>query len=164
MQTIVMKLMEKDLFTLIEERLKGDHDFPFTVLVAVDIILQIAGGMYYVHGKRIGHQDLKAANILVRHVPKTEYVLVEFADFGESKVKERDMTDFTPNIGSLRWKAPELIKPAGAQSEAKMSYDGVFMEVAKRDVHCFAMVCYKILSGNMPFAETTSLGAIKRSY
>lgn len=52
-------------------------------------------------------------NILVRYVLKIEYVLVEFVDFGELKVKERDMIDFIFNIGSLWWKVLELIKFVG---------------------------------------------------
>ncbi|KAG0567089.1 hypothetical protein KC19_7G109000 [Ceratodon purpureus] len=111
---------------------------------------------------QIGHRDLKSHNILVRRVHETtEYVLEEISDFGVSKVKELSMIDFTPNTGTLRWKAPELIKPSGARCLVKEPFQEVFPKVAKCDTYSFAIVCYEILMGSQPFLdmETTEFKA-----
>lgn len=162
-QSIIMPYMEKSLSTLMDERLKADRECPFTILVAVDIMSQVAWGMHYVHGREIAHRDLKAENILVTLVARTEFVLVKVADFGASKMimideeegdenEEMRMIDVTPNIGTLRWKAPEQFQPAGTPKE-KMPRKDAFIKVAQCDIYSFAMVCYEVLTGKLPYGE-----------
>ncbi|KAK4365461.1 hypothetical protein RND71_016819 [Anisodus tanguticus] len=58
---LVMEIMNKSLATYIKEhsrRKKG----PFSVQVAVDIMLQIARGMEYLHSKKIHHRELNPSN------------------------------------------------------------------------------------------------------
>jgi tRNA A-37 threonylcarbamoyl transferase component Bud32 len=171
-QSIIMPYMEKNLSTLMDERVKAGREFPFTILVAVDIMSQIAWGMHYVHGMEIAHRDLKAENILVTLVARTEFVLVKVADFGASKMikideeegdenEEMRMIDVTPNIGTLRWKAPEQIQPVGTPKE-KMPRKEAFIKVAQCDIYSFAMVCYEILTGDLPYGEISSPYEIKR--
>jgi serine/threonine protein kinase len=67
----------------------------------------------------------------------------------------------TPNIGTLRWKAPEQIQPVGTPKE-KMPRKEAFIKVAQCDIYSFAMVCYEILTGDLPYGEISSPYEIKR--
>jgi serine/threonine protein kinase len=77
--SIVMELMDEDHFPLLQ---KKPLDAPFEILEAVDIMLQIAEGMCYLHHNRVIHRDLKLMNILV-HCDGHMYAKV--AEFGLSK-------------------------------------------------------------------------------
>ena len=168
--SIIMERMDGDLHTLMQERLegRGDGESPFHILEAVDIILQVGEGMLYLHDKRIVHRDLKSTNILVKHDREKnlgiEHVQVKVADFGLSKTKEKSVTysNQTFNLGTPRWMAPEMIKSLDASKEA----DDETLVVKfpfKCDVHSFGMVCYEILTGDVPFSSTTNLADVRKT-
>ena len=118
--SIIMELMDGDLQTLILDNLrkrKGRFSSSlFTISEALDIMLQVAEGMYFLYKKKIVHRDLKARNILYKHVKAREvnvmYLHAKVADFGLSKTKEKSMTysHQTTNQGTSRWMAPEMIR------------------------------------------------------
>jgi serine/threonine protein kinase len=41
-----------------------NHEVPFSLSVVVDIMLQIAKALKYMHGKGVAHLDIKPPNIL----------------------------------------------------------------------------------------------------
>ena len=113
------------------------------------------------HEKRIVHHDLKSLNILVKCVMRTEltglefeYVQAKVSDFGLSKTKETSTrySNQTPNTGTTRWMAPEVMI---SNSKGKPSYP------FKADVYSFAMVCYEVLTGLVPFHDI-KVGAMKQ--
>ncbi len=61
-----MEEMQQDLRVLIKKRVKqgGGSCPPFSLLTAVDLMLQIAKGMEYLHSLHVMHRDLKSFNIL----------------------------------------------------------------------------------------------------
>jgi serine/threonine protein kinase len=134
----------------------GDSNSPpFTIFEAVDIMLQISEGVNYLHQKGFVHRDLKSLNILVKSVlaiqSKVEvgYVLAKVADFGLSKTK--NFTTYSPqtsNTGTFRWMAPEVIA-LDEKSQGSTSSQPKYP--AKCDVFSFAMLCYEILTGDVPF-------------
>jgi serine/threonine protein kinase len=84
-----MELMPTNLERHIKEP-KVSFRYPFTPQVAIDIMLQIALGMEYLHGQDVVHRDLKPNNILL--CPNTNlelsvagYVEVKLANFGLAK-------------------------------------------------------------------------------
>ena len=118
--SMVQELMQKDLAKLIEERMKSSSEapesprvFPFSIDEVVDILLQIAEGMDYLHRRKVSHRDLKALNILVKREMctnlKLECILAKVADFGISKTKEKTITFSHPTwmVGTLRYMAPK---------------------------------------------------------
>jgi len=161
--SIVMELMDGDLQSLMRTRLRCNRtrESPFCMFVVLDLMLQIAEGMSYLHKLRIVHRDLKSYNILVRFVKSTEadgheYVHAKVADFGLSKTKEKSMTysNQTPNMGTTRWMAPEMFEQGRLVNKEAYPF--------KSDVYSFAMVCYEILTGKFPFTTVSSNAEIKR--
>jgi serine/threonine protein kinase len=167
--SIVMELMDSDLLFLMEARLRENSTwkFPFTTPEAVDIMLQTADGMLYLHENKVVHGDLKSQNILVKSRKEidVEYVFIKVADFGLSKTKESSSTysTQTPNTGTTRWMAPELMTLGPGEVRAKSSDHGRELRYPfKADVYSFGMVCYEILSGKHPFDTIGSLREVKR--
>jgi hypothetical protein len=107
--SLVMELMDKDLHQLMVELMKNEsQDAPFKLLEAVDIMLQVAEGMNYLHQNKVVHRDLKSNNILVKHNECDKHVYAKVADFGLSKIKELSCTysNLTMDLGTTRWMAP----------------------------------------------------------
>ena len=113
---------------------------------AVDIMLQIARGMEYLHEQSIVHRDLRSNNILVAPLEKRK-----LRQFGYADVK---LTDF----GLAKMKVHDLIKPplkmmetakrrAPGSSVVNLSIDW------KGDVYSFAMIGSEILTGKTPFSS-----------
>ncbi len=163
-KSIVMELMQEDLCTFLENRLvnnesKGSADVPLSILAAVDLMLQVARGLKYLHSRTVAHRDLKSMNVLVKRLsgaPELEYsegyLNAKLADFGLSKTKNSNTrySNQTPDVGTTRWRAPEV-----KITKDKVDSDAVQLpKIAypfKADVYSFALVCYEILTGKQPF-------------
>jgi len=164
--SIVMELLHGDLRRAINDAFdtstytSNHRKQGFTLSVALDIMLQIAEAMQYLHRKRVTHRDLKSANILINpaQIPEIAgagYMDVKVADFGISKIINASSTisPQTPMKGTPRWMAPELMMSAPEADSERMKFYPL-----KSDVYSYAMTCYEILSGRMPFDE---LGRIR---
>ncbi|KAJ6514527.1 kinase-like domain-containing protein [Mycena vulgaris] len=107
----------------------------------LSLILDIAMGLEYLHGKHVVHGDLKGMNILV--TPSRRACL---ADFGLSSIADAMTLRFTHSTsasargGTARYQAPELISTDNPNH-------------FESDVYAFACVCYEILTGKAPFFE-----------
>ncbi|KAJ7537241.1 hypothetical protein O6H91_12G104600 [Diphasiastrum complanatum] len=154
--TLLMELMAEDLHSLLQKR-----SAPFFNLPAVDLMLQIAEGMKYLHAKTIAHRDLTSLNILIRFADlpaslgEDARVYAKIGDFGLSKIKNASTrySNQTPNIGTRRWKAPEVIFSVEDDEEDRATSSHPF----KTDVYSFGIVCAEILTGKEPFGEDLSL-------
>lgn len=165
--SVVLELMAKDLTALITDRMERKEkkdESPFSIDEAIDIMLQTAEGMDYLHRRRVLHRDLKSQNILVKRekleAVDAEFIHAKVADFGLSKTKERSITRNHPtwNKGTARWMAPELInlKPQLIACKDDNVLDGSAKYLPFRsDVFSFGMVCFEILTGDTPFADLT---------
>jgi serine/threonine protein kinase len=164
--SLVMDLMEKDLFGFLHPRQHGSNDdsndvaaVPLSTPAAVDLMLQIARGLRYLHSKSIVHRDVKSKNILVKpliDVPELEYeegyLTVKLADFGTSRIKKSiTRRSHQTSVGTTRWMAPEAFR-----IQEEWLYDGAaqsspLLHPHKADVWSFAMVCFEILTRKQPF-------------
>lgn len=164
--SLVMELMEHDLRTVIEMRCPnpGPGLSPFPLIVAIDIMLQIGEGMKYLREHKILHRDLKAKNILLnraRRVRRTlsgayrkfpdlasllhtqEYYTAKLADFGIAKARRQQTNFLTMMAGTTSWRAPEVYNVPDLETANNYQWPA--------DVYSFAMTCYEILTGRIPF-------------
>lgn len=72
---------------------------------ALQMALDIARGMEYLHSQGIVHRDLKPDNLLL-----TKALRVKVSDFGLARVEGKRGT-MTNEMGTYRWMAPE-VRPA----------------------------------------------------
>jgi len=152
---IMMEWMPKDLCTHIEDQFQGESYTPFKLHVAIDIMLQVANAMRYLHSRKIVHRDLKTSNILVQ--PSMEfsegYLHVKLTDFGIAKTYNMTETSSTqtPRQGTRIYAAPEVnFGQPMVHGEKSPKFP------SKADVWSFAMVCSEILTGERPFASEPS--------
>ena len=160
--SIVTELMDGDLYCLMENLPRQEVGMgPFSILVACDIMLQVAQGMAYIHDKGVVHRDLKSNNILFKRSQDDdiEYICVKVGDFGISRTKERSFlcTHQTSNTGPVRSTAPELIELPGEKKKAQSSFHPY-----KGDVYSFGMLCFEILIGELPFSTINDNREVKR--
>ncbi|GAQ89216.1 ATMRK serine/threonine protein kinase-like [Klebsormidium nitens] len=151
---IVMELMSGgSLSSLIKRRMSGQAagvaESLFPVEVARSMMLQIARAMVFLHSRQIIHRDLKAANILVRVLDERSGACdVKVADFGLATLKTATTVHKT-RAGTGRWMAPEVAD------------DGPYS--GKSDVYSFAMTCFEILTGSVPFSSLKTDIAVMRA-
>ncbi|KAG0616856.1 hypothetical protein M758_5G146300 [Ceratodon purpureus] len=149
---IALELMEKSLFDLIEEQ-KEQKGVPFSVPVAVDMMVQIARGVCYLHDRGVAHRDLKPQNVVVSRLTSPnlseDHFSVKLVDFGISKTKvevSKSNTMTAGGIGTTRYRAPEVFPQAHRSGIRKANW-------LKADVYSFAMTCAHLLSLKRPFEE-----------
>lgn len=94
----------------------------------LDISIDAAKGMRYVHSCNKIHRDMKSLNLLVENNLTTKV-----ADFGESREKDANMTQAT---GTYNWMAPEVL----------MSQNYTM----KADVFSFGIILWEILYEQYP--------------
>ncbi|KAL6960616.1 hypothetical protein U1Q18_038380 [Sarracenia purpurea var. burkii] len=72
--------------------------------VVIQLALDLARGLSYLHSKKIVHRDVKTENMLL---DKTR--TVKIADFGVARVEASNPNDMTGETGTLGYMAPEVL-------------------------------------------------------
>lgn len=107
--------------------------------LAVKQALDVARGMAYVHGLGFIHRDLKSDNLLIS-ADKS----IKIADFGVARI-EVQTEGMTPETGTYRWMAPEMIQHRPYTQ--------------KVDVYSFGIVLWELIAGSLPFQNMTAVQA-----
>ncbi|PUZ55756.1 hypothetical protein GQ55_5G238000 [Panicum hallii var. hallii] len=152
---VMDQLMAKDLGSYVKEMSCPRRRIPFPLVVAVDIMLQIARGMEYLHAKKIYHGELNPSNVLVKPRQPEGYVHVKVAGFERSgtvtagaKAAANGNANANATGGgdnTCIWHAPEVLE--------KESGDPAARRTEKADVYSFAMICFELLTGKVPFED-----------
>ncbi|XP_061990758.1 serine/threonine-protein kinase STY13-like [Rosa rugosa] len=107
--------------------------------LAVKQALDVARGMAYVHGLGLIHRDLKSDNLLIFSDKS-----IKIADFGVARI-EVQTEGMTPETGTYRWMAPEMIQHRPYTQ--------------KVDVYSFGIVLWELITGMLPFSKMTAVQA-----
>ncbi|KAG0604486.1 hypothetical protein M758_10G175700 [Ceratodon purpureus] len=150
-----------DLRKFIDMRLQKSgrqrlQDGPFSLTEAMDIMRQIAQGLYYMHQNKYMHGDrVLTLNVMVKESLNGHPPYVKIGDFGVSqdrRVEWRLDLDKPypedPRKESVRWTAPEVY--SCIQGKEIMHYS------AMSDIYGFGILCSEILTGNLPFRDITN--------
>ncbi|MDR9365587.1 MAG: protein kinase [Balneolaceae bacterium] len=99
----------------------------------LEIVSQIASGMYAAHQKGVIHRDIKTRNIMVDTSGS-----VKIMDFGLARLEGTDpITKTGTTIGTTAYMSPEQLRGRGAD--------------VRSDIWSFGVVLYELFSGEMPF-------------
>ncbi|KAI9379290.1 hypothetical protein POPTR_017G072900v4 [Populus trichocarpa] len=110
--------------------------------VVIQMALDLARGLSYLHSKKIVHRDVKTENMLL---DKTR--TVKIADFGVARLEASNPNEMTGETGTLGYMAPEVLN--GNPYNRKC------------DVYSFSICLWEIYCCDMPypdlsFSEVTS--------
>ncbi|CAH9097216.1 unnamed protein product [Cuscuta europaea] len=137
---LIMDLMNKDLSSYIKEICGPKKRVPFSLPTAVDLMLQVARGMEYLHSMKIHHGNLNPFNVFVkaRSTSTEGYLHAKVSGFGASHTRKMHVNQ--QNSPSYIWHAPEVLAEPKEYSE-------------KSDVYSFGMICFEVLTGKVPFED-----------
>ncbi|XP_071729704.1 serine/threonine-protein kinase STY13-like [Rutidosis leptorrhynchoides] len=99
--------------------------------LAIKQALDVAKGMEFIHGVGVIHRDLKSDNLLIASDRS-----IKIADFGFARI-EAQTENMTPEMGTYRWMAPEMIQ--------RRTY------TQKVDVYSFGIVLWELITGMLPY-------------
>lgn len=116
---------------------RGQRAVPLKL--AVKQALDVAKGMAYIHSRGLIHRDLKSDNLLIFSDKS-----IKIADFGVARI-EVQTEGMTPETGTYRWMAPEMIQHRPYSQ--------------KVDVYSFGIVLWELITGLLPFANMTAVQA-----
>ncbi len=158
---IVTELMSKDLRTYLDEKKEASRERqpPLSLLLAINIMQQIADGMNHLHEIGVVHRDLKSNNVLVNVVDdqdgsplSSSLVQVKLTDFGVSKLHLHDSGCSTRMVGTTKWRAPEVFE----DEENREKYTN------SADVYSFAIIFSEVLTAEMPFQGMPQTNLLQR--
>ncbi|KAF9472094.1 kinase-like protein [Pholiota conissans] len=114
----------------------------------LNICLDIAHGLSYLHEQKVIHGDLSPVNVLM------DADVAHLSDFGLSNViAELQGPSFyiSENSGAARWAAPELLRPAYHEG---IEINPVLTPAC--DVYSFASVAFYVITGSTPYSGKRS--------
>jgi hypothetical protein len=114
------------------------------------MMMDIARGMEDLHSCGLIHRDLKASNVLVTPLSlnsrRAEVIGLEQAlESFYFYVKIGDYESSDDVVGTGFWRPPEVLQAVKGGTKPVWSREG--------DVYSFAMLCYELLTGRIPFGE-----------
>jgi serine/threonine protein kinase len=133
---LVMEYLEGES---LEGLLRSVDDHRLPIGRAVDIAVDVCGGVHICHAKDIVHRDLKPANIIIERTPRGERAKI--VDFGIAKT--RASAKFSQSgvmMGTPSYMAPEQLARG--------------ISDARSDQYAIGVVLFRCLTGDVPRGET----------
>ena len=131
---MVMELLEGEP---LGARLKKEKRF--STKLTLEVVMQIAEALHYIHGKQIVHCDIKPENILLCKVPGTDRrrMQVKLLDFGLARIDTGAGPKSKYVDGTPEYMAPERI--CGLSPQPSM------------DIYGLGVLMYELLTGRLPY-------------
>ncbi|KLO16695.1 hypothetical protein SCHPADRAFT_937722 [Schizopora paradoxa] len=147
--SIVLEWMEKGS---LREALKSDDPILHTPVKLIGIAFGIAKGVSYLHGEKIVHADIKAANVLMSFSGRPL-----LTDFGIARMSESLYSNgfYTTKVSraSDNWLPFEFYNTPDSDK---------FLPSTKSDVWAYGMTLFELLSRKIPYEGVHNAGAISR--
>ncbi|MFH2005780.1 MAG: protein kinase [bacterium] len=118
----------------------GDNRQPLHLSAALEIGLQIAEALHYMHSQNVIHCDIKSENIFLCQQQKEhrQRILVKLIDFGLSRSRSSGLQLAKAEVGGTpEYMAPELIKGRAPQPSM--------------DIYSLGVLFYEMLTRRLPF-------------
>ncbi|MEE8143098.1 MAG: serine/threonine-protein kinase, partial [Planctomycetota bacterium] len=121
----------------------------------LQITIQIAEALDYLHKRRLVHRDIKPSNILLRAADsetnpeaaewvKLKKVRAGLADFGLVKVRDSDRPLTSTALGTPQYMSPEQVEASPAVDE-------------RSDLYSLGVILYRTVTGELPYARLSEL-------
>lgn len=75
----------------------------------LDILVEIARAIQFLHANDVIHRDIKPGNVLVFSLEPKATTHVKVSDFGTSKFVAEQVSPMTKQMGTVNYKAPETV-------------------------------------------------------
>ena len=107
-----MELCDKNLSTLLSEKIKNNKEKPFTLEEIFEITKQLNNGFKIMKENKIIHRDLKLENILIKYNDKLKKSFtLKIADYGINKRLDSLSKNFVNSkVGTIIYSAPEVLQ------------------------------------------------------
>jgi len=105
----------------------------------LDMAIQLAEALAFVHKRKIYHRDLKPSNVLVR--PDGRPMLLDFNLSFDEQAAQQTLG------GTLIYMAPEMLRAIAEKNAGPCLLD------ARSDLYSLGVILYEMLSGEHPFEQ-----------
>jgi serine/threonine protein kinase len=142
---IVMEYLKGET---LHQRLKRQHRL--RLHTTLEIGLQVAEALHYMHGQGVIHCDVKAENVLLCRAAKDsrQRLVVKMIDFGLSRPRTAGVTLSPAEVGGTpQYMAPELIRGGAPQPSM--------------DIYALGVLVYEMLTGAVPFPGATAADIVQ---
>lgn len=119
------------------------NNSPLALKFGLEIMLQLAGALSFIHEKKVVHRDIKPANVML--TPGN----IKLLDFGLALAEfQTRLTQSGILVGTINYTAPEQIT------------ENIYS--AASDVYSLGVTYYEILTGQLPFPAESVTMVIER--
>lgn len=137
---LVMEYVEGELLSV---RLQRERRFP--IPSALELAIQIADVLVYLHDRNVVHRDLKPDNIMILSTGKIK--LMDFGIAFDTNQRRITWTGFSQPVGTPNYMAPEQIK--GQRGSPRT------------DIYSLGIILYEMLTGKVPFSRRNVYAAMQ---
>jgi serine/threonine-protein kinase len=137
---LVMEYVEGELLSV---RLHREDRLP--IATALDIAIQIAEVLVYLHSQNVVHRDLKPENIMI--LPDGKLKLMDFGIALDASLRKITWSGLSQTMGTPDYMAPEQVK--GRRGDAHT------------DIYSLGVILYEMVTGQVPFTGENVYAAMR---